>query len=789
MKGRNGFILVLVLLLTACGGGGSGQTAPTASDPSGGSTGTGSGGGSTGGSGGSTNLPPTITGTPAFAQADSLFTFTPTVVDPEGDALTFSAANLPGWLAFDTASGQFSGTPTAADQGVYTDISFTVSDGTNTVTTKYSIVTATNALEEAVLTGDHRFETDESVYVQALYDAIDTGVASSGYGANELAVKTLVKNLENDTFSFDLVSACYGIGRDGNSCTDATYRSEFGNTVSWLKTIFDGYDTAKYDLFAHADAPRYQKLVLLLADHIRSTISLPVSIGNQHDFLRAEFADHLVHVYRDINPAQPDLGNFSRSDFSAITPSSADVNISSRKPFRAAGVYALPGQTLEITRHDAAPVTVKIGINSVRSLAVREFATLDRAGKRGYNRPKYLQSPWIEIDPGETIRITSPYGGPVEVSFDSNDQPVALTFSHIGHHPFWSGPADTATFLAALAADQYDWAEFVTPDFELHTPTNYMQVTLGKPWTGDPDTLYDRIVNSYLYYPLMLAGYQDERIGTIAEVQTFAGNNGLTVTPFDRVQHLNADQAACSSACGGPLIDLDASFDPYGVTTDIHELGHSIEPERRFAGSYLHATTDLYGNYTEYRTRDSGVGAVYGCYSYDYQGLFNLVQASRGDADPGATMRADIQSNDVHGLMVFQQLMAMAQNEGTLADGWDMLPEWQIVEREYDGAVTSDALWAEKAAALGFGTLSRSDAAALSDNDLLLIMLSKVENRDLSAWLEIWGVQLSDTAKTLVGSLGYAEAPLVYYALSNQQSCDTFAAPSVAIDGVSAWPL
>lgn len=795
--------LLVVLLLAGCAGAGSGDAGSTdgSSSSSSSSSGSNSSSSSSGSSSSSSstssssggvteNLPPKISGSPGPALTDAFFEFTPSVVDPEGATLTRSVANLPGWLSFDPDTGRFFGTPSAADEGVYTDIEFTVNDGSNDVTARYTIAAAADALEAAIGSGDHRFVSDETVYFNALYDEIDAGVTAGTLGADEQALKTFLQNLQNDTFSFNLQSACYNKGGWGNSCSDTTYKAEFGDTVDWLKNIFDIYDTNKYNLFADAGAPRYQKLVVLLADHIRSTVSMPISIAYPHDFLRSLFADYVVPVYREIDPAQSDMGNFSRSDFGDVTPTTVDVDMTSRKPFRAAGVYALPGRTVEVTRNDASAVTVKIRVNTVRDIAVRQFAVVDRLGNRGYNRPKFVTSVWMEIDPGETLRFTSPYGGPVEVSFDTNDLPVALSFSNVGRHPFWNGPEDTDTFLAALAADQYDWAEFVTPDFELHTTTPYMQNTLIKPWANTPDSLYDDIVNMYMNYHRVLAGFRGDRIDVVPEIRDFATANGLELEEYDYVQHLNADQAGCSTACGGSIIDTDASFDPYSVSIDMHELGHALEPAHRFSGWGLHTTTDLYGNYAEYRTMDGGgPGGTSGCFSRDYQDLFNIVQASRGDADPGATMRADIAANDPHGLMVFQQLMAMAQNEGTLVDGWYLLPQWQIIEREYTAAIGSDSAWAAKAAGMGFDGMTRTDAAALSNDDLLLIILSKVVNRDLSAWLELWGVELSDAAKLHVASLGYTDAPLVYYAMTSQQSCDTFDATSVAIDGTSPWPL
>ena len=133
--------------------------------------------------------------------------------------------------------------------------------------------------------------------------------------------------------------------------------------------------------------------------------------------------------------------------------------------------------------------------------------------------------------------------------------------------------------------------------------------------------------------------------------------------------------------------------------------------------------------------------------------------------------------------MVFQELMAMAQNDGTANQRLGPVAGMADHQRDYSEAINSDTLWTEKAAGMGFSGMSRTDAAALSQDDLLLIILSKVENRNLSSWLELWGVQLTDAAKLFVASLGYPDAPLVYYALTNTQSCDTFTATSVPIDG------
>lgn len=84
---------------------------------------------------GKRNKPPTITGTPSTsAEVEQYYSFQPAATDRDGDALTFSISNRPGWAAFDTAGGFLSGYPAADDAGSVTqDIVISVSDARHTV--------------------------------------------------------------------------------------------------------------------------------------------------------------------------------------------------------------------------------------------------------------------------------------------------------------------------------------------------------------------------------------------------------------------------------------------------------------------------------------------------------------------------------------------------------------------------------------------------------------------------------------------------------------------------------
>ena len=126
------------LALAGCGGG----------DDDAAATSTG-GGGSGGG-----NRAPTISGTPPGSVVQgTAYAFTPTAADADGNALTFSVANLPTWASFNATTGRLSGTPTSGQVGTYANITISVSDGTaSTSLATFSIQVVGTATGSATLT-------------------------------------------------------------------------------------------------------------------------------------------------------------------------------------------------------------------------------------------------------------------------------------------------------------------------------------------------------------------------------------------------------------------------------------------------------------------------------------------------------------------------------------------------------------------------------------------------------------------------------------------------------------
>jgi hypothetical protein len=79
------------------------------------------------------NQPPLISGSaPNEATVGQQWSFQPNISDPDGDGLTVTASNLPGWIRIDERTGWLSGTPSDADVQNWSNITISVNDGSAT---------------------------------------------------------------------------------------------------------------------------------------------------------------------------------------------------------------------------------------------------------------------------------------------------------------------------------------------------------------------------------------------------------------------------------------------------------------------------------------------------------------------------------------------------------------------------------------------------------------------------------------------------------------------------------
>lgn len=591
------------------------------------------------------------------------------------------------------------------------------------------------------------------------------------------SVETMLNHFKAEDYAFNW-SAC-----DEEDCrTVAGLDSDFLRGAEKVKSIMNGLDSAKVNIFAN-DGQRLYRLLALLGDKFRQTVQYPMDKNSTNDtaFMKSYYADHAVYNYRTINPVQPDMGNFSRSDFSHITPTTKSVNMESKVSFRSAGVYALPGQTVKITRTDSSDLETNIFINTLRSGATHQFA------ENGYKRPKYLRSVAFPIAAGETISLTSPYGGPIQVEFDTNDLPVSFTFQNVGEHPYWNGAEDNATFTQQLADGHYDWAELVTPGFEIHSKLDKMRESMNDTRWGSADALATATMRYMHNFPHVLAGFQGPGIDEVAELHDFADANGWTIETLDQVKHMNADQASCGYGCSGNPYDAYWAYNPTGHG-DVHELGHGLQGGRRFNGWESHSMTNYYSYYTKSQYfKDTG--SEPDCQRLPFERMFNVLNASINENDPAAYVKANLWDDMgwSEGAGMFVQMMMAVQKEGILIDGWLLRARLHILEREYNRAREDETTWNAKRNNLGFSQYSLDDTNDIDNNDWLLIALSYVTGRDFSDYLDMWAIPYSTTAKAQVTALEYPLMPAQYFKSESKAYCKGLDKPVLVVDGAQSW--
>lgn len=179
-----------------------------------------------------TNDAPTISGTPAsVVLPGSVYSFTPSASDPNGDSLTFSITNRPSWATFNTSTGRLQGTPTVGDVGTYGNVSISVSDGqTSASLPTFSISVNAVALGSATLSWVSPTQnTDGSPLLDLAGFRVYWGTSPGSYNnsvtLNNAGLTTfLVDNLSSGTYYFATSSF-------NSSGVESSYSNEASKTI------------------------------------------------------------------------------------------------------------------------------------------------------------------------------------------------------------------------------------------------------------------------------------------------------------------------------------------------------------------------------------------------------------------------------------------------------------------------------------------------------------------------------------------------------------------------------
>jgi len=597
-----------------------------------------------------------------------------------------------------------------------------------------------------------------------------------------LKLVEFIENLENNTWDFNLASC------DDNCNNQPDFGNQFSKVASTIRSRLRYYDQQGIYLFEQ-ESYELDKLIILLADKYRQDLKFPMDFSTtpQNEFLRALFTDYAQYQRRSTVPIPADLGNFSRTDFSQITSSNKSISIASRKPFRAAGVYALPGETVTVTRSDNTDATVKVFVNAVRDGATHLWEA------DGYKRPKYLSGEKMALAVGETISFTSTYGGPIQLAFDSNDHNVNVRFSNVGLHAYWNGSEDDTEFAQALEKNEFDWAELATPAFEVHSKLDKMLQSAADENWPTADTLAQATMTYTHNYPHVLAGYQGSGIDVVDEIHDFADSNGWVISSLEQVKHMNADQATCGYGCSGNPYDAYWSFNPVGHG-DIHELGHGLERSRfRFKNAdgsswETHATTNPYSYYSKSQFYKNTAQDP-SCQKLPFDTMYGYLQAAQASGDSFNYMANLNLTGWSTGVTTYIQMMMAVENQGVLQDGWHLWARLHMFEREFNRADDHDTNWDAKKANLGMPNLTREQAKSLGNNDWMVLALSFISGHDFRDFFDLYGIAITSAATTQLDTLAYPILTASFYGADGSDFCFGLDKVVLPIDGISAWPF
>ena len=176
------------------------------------------------------NTAPVISGSPATSvSAGTAYSFRPTASDANGDPLTFTMTNKPTWAMFDGATGQLSGTPTAAQVGTYANIVIAVSDGkTSTALPVFSIAVTQISSGSATLSWTAPTQnTDGSALTnlagyRILYGTSQSALTQTLQIANPGLTTCVIENLSPGTYYF----AVRAYSSTGGESADSTVASK-----------------------------------------------------------------------------------------------------------------------------------------------------------------------------------------------------------------------------------------------------------------------------------------------------------------------------------------------------------------------------------------------------------------------------------------------------------------------------------------------------------------------------------------------------------------------------------
>jgi len=683
------------------------------------------------------------------------------------------------------------------------------------------------------LMGYFGLKTTDNYWDQViLTDFTPTGLLSNDgpvgtMGAIQTAMNVLNAGTLNFGFSdtncpnnFGTVTCDPSLVMDG--ATGKTMQTQFTDGADALRSALNYLDIKGVNLFDQDDDFRFLKVAVLLADKYRFNITYPMdkTATNDTSFFKALFSDYAVHYARTNNLSQPNMG-----DFAGTIQAQAALNMSvginktlSYTPtvyreFTSTGLYAPPGKTITVHRTDSGTSTVMLRFNFLRN-TTRLWNT------NQYSRPRYMASPTVTLNAGQTYTFSTPYGGPIYVGWDavaSGATPFTLAFNGVLENPLLMAFDENSitAFLNSITVANSNWVDIKTPFVEIHSLKSHMLEAFSSQDGNKSNGYTPQDVQAYIYdlnhyliaSNLSYAGFSGEGLFPLsAEVEAFCATRGLVSASYSgstknlctdnvihrkpKIQHINSDvHAACGSLCSGNPFDSGGYIDPLGWG-ESHELGHNLQRARTkvYGGRSGEVSNNIHPLHTSWLwTVDKGLAKHPDLDRPSNKGAFDILQrAIASGAVANIThplwSGTGTYDNAFERLSFYIQLVYTQQS-------WDLYTKLFLMERIFTDAIKTDATWNEAKALLGFGAYTKLDAGNISGNDFLYISASVIAQKNYSDYFGAWGIEVSQAAKDQVTANGLTvQIPKRFYYVHNElPAVMPTDADTIPLDGTSVW--
>jgi hypothetical protein len=578
------------------------------------------------------------------------------------------------------------------------------------------------------------------------------------------------------------------------------FRREFLNGAQMMQTYLNALDRDGVHTFSD-EVDRLWRILVLVGDWYRRDIIYPMDkqTTDSTRFLRAYLADHAVAYNRSINPQQRDLGSFSRTygERDVLVEShTVDVQISRDGGYTAIGHYAVPGVTFTVERLDDAAVSASVKINTQRIGSTREF------DPDQYTRPKFLQSPAMTLSVGETLILTSPYGGTLQLVTPATDADytVTLRLTEVATHAVLENPSEYAAYVTELESTVLDFTEIKTPYVQIHSRSDMMlEALIQEPYNGDLDLFFEHLNTYMIEDTYNLAGFAGESLSHNATVTAFCEEAGWDCSSAEihaspAIQHVNIDAYAhCGGGCSGNPYDQSWVLGPLGWG-ETHEIGHNLQRPRLgiYEGKSSEVSNQIFPLHKGFQyLADTGIQPSTN--SVGYQATFEWLQQGALTDDPSGYVYDRLWAGegiyDQNGERMAFYMQVVHTSEDIMAarggNGWDVYTLMYLLERIVTHA-SDNGTWSEHKDGLGFSTYTYPPTG-MSGNDFMLVAMSFVTGRDQRPFFDMWGVSYTGAASSQVEAYGFAEAPRVFY--PNTDSSHPPSVDPVPVDGQGSWPL